>query len=236
MFDIKKINSIQLDLSADKEYSFFIAKRDKIDFIYNTTTLEGCAFTYPEVETLLDGITIGGHKLSDEQMILNQNRAVELLFDLVKNDKFKLDKKIVCKLHTKVSFEEALKWGEFRDGNIKIGGTDYLPPNYKELDVVFKKGINQLQQINHPVIRAICYFLFGSKMQFFYDGNKRVSRLVTNGILLSNGYLPLNLKVKDKLEINKQMISLYENKDCTKSLEYFLNYYLEQNKFLRREV
>ncbi len=48
-------------------------EKDKVDFIYNTSALEGKAMTYPEVETLLDGITVGGHKLSDEQQILNQN-------------------------------------------------------------------------------------------------------------------------------------------------------------------
>ena len=235
MFDTKRLNSIKIDLTPDKEYALFIAKKDRVDFIYNTSALEGCALTYPEVETLLDGVTVGGHKLSNEQMILNQNRAVQLLFEMVQHNKFDLKKEMVCDLHYKLAFEEALSWGVFRDGNVNIGGTSYLPPDFKELDTIFEDGIKKLNQIKSPIIRAICYFLFGAKMQFFYDGNKRVSRLIANGILLSNGYLPLNLKVKDKLEINKQMIKLYESEDCMESLEYFLEYYIEQNKFLRRE-
>ena len=55
-------------------------EKDKVDFIYNTSALEGNAMTYPEVETLLDGITVGGHKLSDEQQILNQNRRLWNIF------------------------------------------------------------------------------------------------------------------------------------------------------------
>ena len=62
-----------------KKYAFSMAKRDKIDFVYNTSALEGNAMTFPEVQTLLEGTTVGGHKLSDEQQVLNQNRSIELL-------------------------------------------------------------------------------------------------------------------------------------------------------------
>ena len=65
-----------------------MAHKDKVDFIYNTSALEGNSMTYPEVETLLGGITVGGHKLSDEQQILNQNRSINLLFKMIKNDDF----------------------------------------------------------------------------------------------------------------------------------------------------
>jgi len=35
--------------------------------------------TYPEVRTLMDGITVGGHKLSDQDQILNLKKAWDLL-------------------------------------------------------------------------------------------------------------------------------------------------------------
>ncbi|CZR83213.1 hypothetical protein CDFC105_43918 [Clostridioides difficile] len=35
--------------------------------------LENNPFTFPEVQTLLDGITVGGHKLSDQNQILTVN-------------------------------------------------------------------------------------------------------------------------------------------------------------------
>jgi len=232
--DSKKINLLdtkKLNIFTPKHEHFFaMAQKDKIDFIYNTSALEGNLMTYPEVETLLDGVTVGGHKLSDEQQILNQNRSVNLLFKMIENDDFFIDKKTLLKLHSKVAFEEALTWGKFRKSGVNIGGTSYKPPIVKELDAVFEKEIEEIKKIKHPVVMAITYFLFGAKCQFFYDGNKRTSRMMMNGILLKNGYPMLNIKVKDKLEFNKKMISFYDGEDIEFVIMYLIEYYFKSNK------
>ncbi len=225
---IDEINKINYTISPNYELNIFLAKKDKVDYIYNTSALEGNAMTFPEVQTLLDGITVGGHKLSDEQMILNQNRSVELLFDLLKNKEFSLSKEILLKLHMEVSKEEALQWGEFRTGNVRIGGTSYIPPKSKELDNIFKKNKEMLGKITHPINRAISYFLLGAKNQYFYDGNKRVSRLMMNGELLSNGYPLFNIRVKDQLEFNKTVIDYYNSNNITNALKKLSSYYISQ--------
>jgi len=230
---INEINIKRLDIfQPNKNFFFEIAKKDKVDFIYNTSALEGNAMTYPEVATLLDGITIGGHKLSDEQQILNQNRSVNLLFEMIENNKFNLDKYTLLQLHKKVAFEEALSWGEFRKSGVNIGGTEYLPPQAKNLDMIFDNGIKEIEKISSPIIKAITYFLFGAICQFFYDGNKRTSRLMMNGILLSNGYPILNIKAKDKLEFNTMMINFYNSSNIKYSINYLANYYIKQNQHL----
>ncbi len=231
--EINIIDTSALNFVPDKKKYIFLAKKDKIDFIYNTAALEGNMMTYPEVETLLEGITVGGHKLSDEQQILNQNRSINLLFSMLEENSFGLDKKTLCSLHAEVAREEALSWGVFRDGNVNIGGTEYLPPSPNELDRVFDEGIAQIRQIQHPVLRGSTYFLFGARSQFFYDGNKRVSRLMMNGIVLSEGYPMLNIKVKDKLEFNKQMIAFYDTADYISALIYLRDYYIRQNSRLK---
>ena len=121
MLDAQIINTIDLTrlvFPDNKKRYFYLAKKDKIDFIYNTSALEGNAMTYPEVQTLLEGVTVGGHKLSDEQQVLNQNRSVQLLFSMLEKNNFKIDKQTLCLLHAEVAREEALQWGVFRDGNV----------------------------------------------------------------------------------------------------------------------
>ncbi len=235
MLDAQLINTIdltRLDFSENKKKYFFLAKKDKIDFIYNTAALEGNAMTYPEVATLLEGITVGGHKLSDEQQILNQNRSVHLLFSMLENNRFKVNKEILCLLHTEVAKEEALQWGVFREGNVNIGGTEYLPPTPQLLDSVFNEGIVEINRVKNTIIKALTYFLFGARTQFFYDGNKRVSRLMMNGILLSAGFPMLNIKVKNRLVFNKQMISFYDSGDYVTALEYLRDYYIDNNRHI----
>lgn len=235
MFDVNEINlldAVSKNFAINKRYVLSIAKKDKIDFVYNTSALEGNAMTYPEVQTLLEGITVGGHKLSDEHQVLNQNKSVGLLFDMIEDDIFRVDKNIICKLHFEVAKEEALLWGEFRDANVNIGGTEYLPPKFAQLEEIFAQGIKNMAKINDPILKAITYFLFGARMQFFFDGNKRTSRLVMNGILLSNGYPILNIKAKDKLEFNTKMIEFYDSENYTDALKYLADYYLKQNSHL----
>ncbi len=41
--------------------------------------LEGNPFTYPEVQTLLEGITVGGRRLSDERQILSLSESATQL-------------------------------------------------------------------------------------------------------------------------------------------------------------
>ena len=236
MLNAKNINNIDLSrltFTEDKKRYLFLAKKDKIDYIYNTAALEGNAMTFPEVATLLDGITVGGHKLSDEQQILNQNRSVLLLFSMLEQHKFELNKQVLCALHAEVAREEALQWGEFRDGNVNIGGTEYLPPVPSLLDSMFVEGIREINQLQNPIAKALSYFLFGARTQFFYDGNKRVSRLMMNGLLLTAGFPMLNIKVKDKLEFNKVMITFYDSGDYLTALAYLLNYYIEHNQHIK---
>jgi len=134
------------------------------------------------------------------------------------------------KLHCEVAFEEALSWGTFRKSGVNIGGTSYQPPSAKELDSVFEQGVEEIKKIKHPILKAITYFLFGAKCQFFYDGNKRTSRLIMNGILLKSGYPVLNIKVKDKLEFNKKMIEFYDSEDMNSVIMYLMDYYVKSNK------
>ena len=44
----------------------FQCKRYIAQLVYDTAALEDSPYTFPEVQTLLDGVTVGGHKLNDE--------------------------------------------------------------------------------------------------------------------------------------------------------------------------
>jgi len=180
------------------------------EYVFNTVYLEDNPFTFPEVQTLLEGITVGGHKLEDQQQVLNQFKSIKQLVSLVKKNRFALDKPIFCQLHSLVAFEEALEWGVFRSGEVSIAGTLYKPPVAKKLDSIFSQGIEYIKTIANPLERAIVMFLFGSLNQFFYDGNKRTSRLMMNGILLSSGFDAISVPAKNKLEFNQSMVAFYD--------------------------
>jgi Fic family protein len=218
----------RLCLVPDQKRALFTAERGRVDFVYNTAALEGNPFTYPEVKTLLEGITVGGHKLTDSEQVLRLNRALSHVIGLVKDKKFQFSAATACEIQGIVAKEEALKWGEFRDGGVEIGGTDYKPPKAENLKAIFAIGEKELNAIQDPILKAFLIFLWGSLNQFFYDGNKRTSRFMANGILMDAGFPPVMIQAKEQLTYNQVMTRFYDTQDGTEALNWFYDYYRER--------
>lgn len=204
----------------NKMRAIFRAKKVMAGLVHDMTALEDNPFTFPEVQTLLEGITVGGHKVSDEQQVMNTAAAWKQLFQLIEGDSFTLTKETFCSLHSIAAKGEALIAGEFRSGEVGIAGTEHTPPSATRLDQIFSIGLDQINQIEDSVERAFVFFLFGALNQFFWDGNKPSSRLMMAGELLSNGYDIANVPAKRKLEFNQKMIRFYDTKDGTEMMDF----------------
>lgn len=99
---------------ASVERAVFRHHRMLPEYVWDAGVLEGNPFTFPEVKALIDGVTVGGHKLSDQEQILNLVEGSRRLLALVAERKFALDKPTSCELHARVARNEALEWGHFR--------------------------------------------------------------------------------------------------------------------------
>ena len=188
--------------------------------VHDTVALEGNPFTLPEVKTLLDGVTVGGHRLEDERQVLNQAASWKELLAHAQQGTFKLNRKTFCNLHALVAREEAAEWGVFRTSSVTIAGTDCRPPRWESLESIFENGLETLQGIEGLHERAIAMFLFGSLNQFFYDGNRRTSRLMMNGILLGAGEDAISVPARRRLEFNEAMIRFYDSRDGTEMMRF----------------
>lgn len=198
------------NMRPNKAKAMMLARRQLAELVCDAVNLEGINLTLPEVQTLLDGITVGGHRVSDQQVALNQADAWRALFDLVDEDQFEVTPETACDLHRIAARGETLEWGQFRSGGVTVAGTDYLPPRADSLPHLFERMVAEAQGIPDIYDRAIHFFLTMARCQFFYDVNKRTGRLVMNGLLLSCGYPAINLPAKRKLEFNQLMLDFYE--------------------------
>ena len=187
--------------------------------------MEDNPYTFLEVQTLLDGVTVGGHSLFDQTQVLNQKQGLDKLIDSVKKD-LPWDKSLAKCLHYCIAKEEALKWGEFRDSAVGIGGTSHKPPEADQLDKIFDQGLAAIYELKHPFERALVYFFWGSMNQFFFDGNKRTSRAMMDYQLLKNGYYYLTVPARLKEEFSSTMINFYDTKDATAGMQFLLNCYI----------
>ena len=193
--------------------ALMLAKRQLSELVCDAVNLEGINLTLPEVQTLLDGVTVGGRKLPDQQITLNQAAAWRLLFELVGQDQFEVSEIIVLKLHKVAAKEETIEWGQFRTGGVLIAGTDYMPPSIKELPDLFDDMVSDMQRYDDVYDQAIHLFLTMARCQFFYDVNKRMGRFMMNGHLLSQGCPVINLPASKQQIFNENMLRFYSSGD-----------------------
>lgn len=145
--------------------ALYDAKKIIAQIVTDVVNLEDINYTVPEVQTLLDGITVGGHKLQDEIITLNQIKAWQFLFSSLEQNNFKITKEYILQLHSLVAAQESLTWGEFRNGQVSISGTEYMPPKFSllnqswhELEVELKRVLNECNliksNVNVPYLNA----------------------------------------------------------------------------------
>ena len=136
--------------TPDKRRACFRVRKVLEGIVYDTVALEDNPFTFPEVKTLLEGITVGGHKVSDANQVLNQAASWRELLRRVEAGAFEFDTANFKALHAHVAKEEALTWGVFRDDRVNIAGTGYVPPLHTELAAIFERGRQILLSIPEP--------------------------------------------------------------------------------------
>jgi len=219
---MSNINSLLSGIKPNQQKALMLAKREVGVLVHDSVLLEGINFTLPEVNTLLEGVTVGGHKLSDQQVVINQGNAWRYLFFEIKKGDFSLSLDFVCALRALAGKEEALEWGQFRSGAVTIAGSAYMSPKASELPGKFNEMLVSADRFDDVYDKAIHVFLTMARNQFFYNVNERMGRLMMNGILLEAGYPAINLSAKRKLEFNELMLRFYDSGDET-----------EMNTFMR---
>lgn len=198
------------------------------EYVWDAAVLEGNPFTYPEVQTLLDGITVGGRKIRDEQQVLNLAGAANELHRLVKTGEFHLAKEISDSLQYLIARDEALESGHFRgEGREQLTpavglGTHgrYMPPRTEpggaNLRRIHARGVQFINgELDYSFEQAIAYFLFAALQQFYFDGNKRTARYMMNGHLMSHGFDAISVPAARRHEFNASMVEFFTTKDGT---------------------
>ena len=106
--------------------------------------------------------------------------------------------------------------GVYRDQQVFISGAKHTPP----APVLIKEQMEQLidwYHLNtgnlHPITRgAMLHAIFGG-IHPFIDGNGRTSRLLLNLELMKDGFLPVIIKVENRLAYYEALDKAHAQKD-----------------------
>ena len=200
------------------EENVFLAKKQLISSIYMGAKIEGLNVTFPETQTILEGVNVPNVKLDEINTILNLRDAWKYVLDNIKEE-ISLD--FILKINSYVSRNESLSWGVLRTGNVGISGTDYIPKIPEEQEV--KQEIEKILAIPNITLRSIKYMLYGMRNQLFWDGNKRTSMIIANKIMIMNGKGIILIKDENLLEFNKLLTDYYTNGLDSEIIEFLYN-------------
>lgn len=202
----------------NKSQSLFLAKKGQIKNIYCGMKMENRAVTLDQTRAILNGVNVPNVQLDDIQAILNMRDAWKFLLNTVSET---ITFEYWCKLNEYIARNEALEWGKLRTGNVGISGTDYVPPiPEKEQvittleDIVSDKDITATE-------KALEIFVWGTKGQYFWDGNKRTSLMLANKILISAGAGIMTITDKYMEQFNVLLLEYY-NTEKSSELKRFL--------------
>lgn len=185
-------------------------------------TLENNPTTLPQTQTILGGQSVGGISIFDLMQVKHYGDAAKRLTDLVRMKAFRLDQETASRLQGLSGREEALAWGALRTGAVSIAGVEYTPPGANALDRLAQKAFSWLgSRIQNPKERAIATFLFLSRSQFFFDANKRTASLMMNGILMTNGYLPITVLNTQSERFHDELRAFYESGNADGMFAFF---------------
>lgn len=189
-----------------KEQSIFLAKKKWDENVYCGMKMENRAVTLDQTQSILNGINIPNVQLDDIQAILNMRDAWKFLLNTVSET---ITFEYWCKLNEYIARNEALEWGKLRTGNVGISGTDYVPPIPEKEKVIAALEDIVSDKDMTATDKALEVFAWGTRGQFFWDGNKRTSLMLANKILISAGVGIMTITDKYMEQFNVSLLEYY---------------------------
>lgn len=238
---LSKIVSLKSSLDKHRPFPEHTVKqlRDyyRIGLTYSSNAIEGNTLTEAETKVIIeDGITIGGKSLREHYEAIGHAKAYDHIYSLLDRQITEDDILLLHKLFfQQIDSENA---GRYRQRNVIITGTDYLPPDYREVPQLMKKHIERLNKPpkgRHPLEQASEMHAEFEAIHPFIDGNGRIGRLLLSILGMKNGYCPVIIPPIRRAEYIAAMQK--SNKGNLNALRAFiLSVIYEEMKALKRLV
>ena len=218
--EIEQLNGLQAifknntsDLSVDEFNREF--ERLAIDLIWKSSQIEGNTYSLLETEQLLREKQTASGKTKDEAtMLLNHKDAL----DFILSNKDYMNPLTISRiedLHS-ILIKELPVGRNIRKRRVGISGTNYKPiDNEFQIREALQSMCNLVNDKSNVFEKALLVLVLISYIQPFEDGNKRTARIISNAILMNEGYCPISFRTVDSIEYKKAMIVFYEQNNIT---------------------
>lgn len=165
----------------------------RIGTTYSSNALEGNSLTLTETKVLLeDGLTVGGRPIRDYYEAVGHAKAYDFMLSLARGEGSRITEDAICRLHRLFySGIDPDAAGRYREEQVFITGTDYLPPPPEDVPELMSGMVADVEArwaSERPVVLAAFAHRRLVDIHPFLDGNGRTARLLMNLILVDRGY------------------------------------------------
>lgn len=191
-----------------RKEAVYLLKKNIVELVYNAGKFEGLNTTLLQTEEIIKYNRANNVAVDDVLTVVNLKRGFEMLLNDVQEPLLETSKRI----NRIVAAEDALFPGEIRTGGVEVSTIQgrYVPPMLTEDEVK-----NQYHKIMNQEIseteKALRLFLFISKNQIFWDGNKRTALLTANQIMFSQGLGLLSIPETKFVKFNELLSNYYNS-------------------------
>lgn len=201
-----------------QEENIFWAKRNLVDYIWKSANLEGIAVTFPETQTIVEGISVQGKSIDDINSIVQMKHGWQKLFETI-DETFTLD--YIKGLHRELGKMTIINAGALRMDEVRIAGSSYIPPVPDEKKTE-TEVVNLVSGEKGWTEKALDVMLYFTKRQLFYDGNKRIAMMAANKLLIEHGCGILTVGQENLQEFFTLLVAYYEDEAAGEALKRFL--------------
>ncbi len=207
--DAQKLFRWHLSEMSDIEYRKEM-ERLGIDLSWKSSQIEGNTYSLLETERLLkEKQTANGKTKEEAVMLLNHKDALDFILDMPDFLKDLTVARIV-EIHSILTKELGVD-RNIRHRRVGITGTKYTPLDNKfQIREALEDSTRLINSKSNIFEKALLALVLLSYIQAFTDGNKRTARIVSNGILIANGYCPISFRTVDSIDYKKAMLMFYE--------------------------
>ena len=197
-----------------------------IDLSWKSSQIEGNTYSLLETERLLkEKQTASGKTKEEAVMLLNHKDALDFILDVP--DYLKdLTVARIEEIHALLTKELGVE-RNIRHRRIGITGTNYTPlDNEFQIREALEDTVRLINGKSNIFEKALLALVLLSYIQAFTDGNKRTARIVSNGILIANGYCPISFRTVDSIDYKKAMLMFYEQNNIAAFKRIFIDQFL----------
>lgn len=177
-----------------------ISEVEVSDYVYNSNAIENSTLTLEETDKILNQIDCDRF-ISVREMFEAKNLARVVLYIDKKAKEQELNLNVILFLHkmllSNINDEIA---GRYRKDNEFVRVGSHIAPNPTEVISRLEKMLIEYNStISENIIKRIAKLhLVFEYIHPFCDGNGRIGRVISNYLLIREGYVPINIKFIDR--------------------------------------